>query len=57
MEKAEGQALDVSNERDIQNFVEKIGDFDYLVFTGGDTLKRTSSLPSRMSLIPAVLLA
>lgn len=36
--KAEGHALDLSNERDIQNFFQKIGDFDHLVFTAGDTL-------------------
>jgi NAD(P)-dependent dehydrogenase (short-subunit alcohol dehydrogenase family) len=33
--KAEGHALDLSNER---NFFQKIGDFDHLVFTAGDTL-------------------
>jgi NAD(P)-dependent dehydrogenase (short-subunit alcohol dehydrogenase family) len=37
--KAEGHALDLSNERDIQNFFQKIGDFDHLVFTAGDTLQ------------------
>src|SRR6266436_3230479 len=37
--KAEGHMLDLSNERDIQNFFEKIGDFDHLVFTAGDTLQ------------------
>jgi NAD(P)-dependent dehydrogenase (short-subunit alcohol dehydrogenase family) len=31
--KAEGHALDLSSERDIQNFFQKIGDFDHLVFT------------------------
>jgi NAD(P)-dependent dehydrogenase (short-subunit alcohol dehydrogenase family) len=36
--KAEGHTLDLSNERDIQDFFEKIGDFDHLVFTAGDTL-------------------
>jgi NAD(P)-dependent dehydrogenase (short-subunit alcohol dehydrogenase family) len=36
---AEGHALDLSNERDIQNFFQKIGDFDHLVFTAGDTLQ------------------
>jgi len=36
--KAEGHTLDLSNERDIQNFFEKIGDLDHLVFTAGDTL-------------------
>jgi NAD(P)-dependent dehydrogenase (short-subunit alcohol dehydrogenase family) len=37
--KAEGHALDLSNERDIQTFFQKIGDFDHLVFTAGDTLQ------------------
>ena len=37
--KAEGHTLDLSNERDIQNFFRKIGDFDHLVFTAGDTLQ------------------
>src|ERR1700746_1594410 len=37
--KAEGHALDLSNEGDIQNFFQKIGDFDHLVFTAGDTLQ------------------
>src|SRR5260370_11444250 len=37
--KAEGHALDLANERDIQNFFQKIGDFDHLVFTAGDTLQ------------------
>src|SRR5260370_1612964 len=37
--KAEGHALDLSNERDIQNFFQRIGDFDHLVFTAGDTLQ------------------
>ena len=37
--KAEGHALDLSNERDIQNFFQKIGDFDHSVFTAGDTLQ------------------
>jgi NAD(P)-dependent dehydrogenase (short-subunit alcohol dehydrogenase family) len=37
--KAEGHALDLSNERDIQKFFQKIGDFDHLVFTAGDTLQ------------------
>jgi NAD(P)-dependent dehydrogenase (short-subunit alcohol dehydrogenase family) len=37
--KAEGHALDLSNERDIQNYFQKIGDFDHLVFTAGDTLQ------------------
>jgi NAD(P)-dependent dehydrogenase (short-subunit alcohol dehydrogenase family) len=37
--KAEGHALDLSKERDIQDFFQKIGDFDHLVFTAGDTLQ------------------
>lgn len=37
--KAEGHTLDLSNERDIQDFFQKIGDFDHLVFTAGDTLQ------------------
>jgi NAD(P)-dependent dehydrogenase (short-subunit alcohol dehydrogenase family) len=37
--KAEGHTLDLSKERDIQNFFEKIGDVDHLVFTAGDTLQ------------------
>lgn len=37
--KAEGHTLDLSNERDIQNFFEKIGDFDHLAFTAGDALQ------------------
>jgi NAD(P)-dependent dehydrogenase (short-subunit alcohol dehydrogenase family) len=37
--KAEGHTLDLSNERNIQNFFQKIGDFDHLVFTAGDRLQ------------------
>ena len=37
--KAQGHALDLSKERDIQDFFQKIGDFDHLVFTAGDTLQ------------------
>jgi NAD(P)-dependent dehydrogenase (short-subunit alcohol dehydrogenase family) len=37
--KADGHALDLSNESDIQNFFQEIGDFDHLVFTAGDTLQ------------------
>lgn len=37
--KAEGHTVDLSNEPDIQNFFQKIGDFDHLVFTAGDTLQ------------------
>ena len=36
---AEGYPLDLTNERDIQDFFQKIGDFDHLVFTAGDTLQ------------------
>jgi NAD(P)-dependent dehydrogenase (short-subunit alcohol dehydrogenase family) len=37
--KAEGHTLDLSKERDIQNFFQEIGEFDHLVFTAGDTLQ------------------
>jgi NAD(P)-dependent dehydrogenase (short-subunit alcohol dehydrogenase family) len=37
--RAEGYTLDLSNERDIQTVFQKIGDFDHLVFTAGDTLQ------------------
>jgi NAD(P)-dependent dehydrogenase (short-subunit alcohol dehydrogenase family) len=37
--KAEGYTLDLSKEHDIQNFFRKIGEFDHLVFTAGDTLQ------------------
>ena len=37
--KAEGHTLDLTNERGLQNFFQKIGDFDHLVFTAGDTLQ------------------
>ncbi|MGA7922290.1 MAG: SDR family oxidoreductase [Candidatus Acidiferrales bacterium] len=37
--KAEGHTLDLCDEHDIQNFFQKIGDFDHLVFTAGDTLQ------------------
>ena len=37
--KAEGHTLDLSNELDVQDFFQKIGDFDHLVFTAGDTLQ------------------
>jgi NAD(P)-dependent dehydrogenase (short-subunit alcohol dehydrogenase family) len=36
--KAEGYALDLMDERAIQAFFEKLGSFDHLVFTAGDTL-------------------
>jgi NADP-dependent 3-hydroxy acid dehydrogenase YdfG len=31
--------LDLANEQDIQNFFQRLGDFDHLVFTAGDTLQ------------------
>jgi NAD(P)-dependent dehydrogenase (short-subunit alcohol dehydrogenase family) len=37
--KGEGHTLDLSEERDIQNFFQKIGHVDHLVFTAGDTLQ------------------
>jgi NAD(P)-dependent dehydrogenase (short-subunit alcohol dehydrogenase family) len=37
--KAEGHALDLSNGHAIQDFFQKIGDIDHLVFTAGDTLQ------------------
>jgi NAD(P)-dependent dehydrogenase (short-subunit alcohol dehydrogenase family) len=37
--KAEGHMLDLSNEQDIQSFFQRLGDFDHLVFTAGDTLQ------------------
>src|SRR5260370_9043921 len=37
--KAEGHTLDLSNEHDIQDFFQRIVDFDHLVFTAGDTLQ------------------
>jgi NAD(P)-dependent dehydrogenase (short-subunit alcohol dehydrogenase family) len=37
--KAEGHTLDLSNEQDIQSFFQRLGDFDHLVFTAGDTLQ------------------
>jgi len=37
--KPEGHTLDLSDERDIQNFFHEIGDFDHLVFTAGDALQ------------------
>src|SRR3979409_648926 len=37
--KAEGHALDLSKERDIQEFFQKVSGFDHLVFTAGDTLQ------------------
>jgi NAD(P)-dependent dehydrogenase (short-subunit alcohol dehydrogenase family) len=37
--KAEGHTLDLSNEQDIESFFQRLGDFDHLVFTAGDTLQ------------------
>src|SRR4029077_9680648 len=37
--KVEGHTLDLFNEREIQNFFQRISDFDHLVFTAGDTLQ------------------
>lgn len=37
--KAEGRTLDVSDERAIRSFFEKLGAFDHLVFTAGDSLQ------------------
>jgi NAD(P)-dependent dehydrogenase (short-subunit alcohol dehydrogenase family) len=37
--KAEGRTLDLSNEHDVENFFQRLGDFDHLVFTAGDTLQ------------------
>jgi NAD(P)-dependent dehydrogenase (short-subunit alcohol dehydrogenase family) len=36
--KAQGQALDVSDERAVEAFFSKLGTFDHLVFTAGDSL-------------------
>lgn len=38
---AEGHALDVSSEKAIEQFFEKLGKFDHLVFTAGDSLQLT----------------
>jgi NAD(P)-dependent dehydrogenase (short-subunit alcohol dehydrogenase family) len=37
--KGEGHTLDLLNEHDIQEFFQRIGDFDHLVYTAGDTLQ------------------
>jgi NAD(P)-dependent dehydrogenase (short-subunit alcohol dehydrogenase family) len=37
-EGAQGHTLDLSNERAIQSYFEKLGAFDHLVFTAGDSL-------------------
>jgi NAD(P)-dependent dehydrogenase (short-subunit alcohol dehydrogenase family) len=36
---AQGQAVDVSDERAVQSFFTKFGAFDHLVFTAGDSLR------------------
>jgi NAD(P)-dependent dehydrogenase (short-subunit alcohol dehydrogenase family) len=36
--KAQGQAVDVSDERAVATFFSKLGTFDHLVFTAGDSL-------------------
>jgi NAD(P)-dependent dehydrogenase (short-subunit alcohol dehydrogenase family) len=36
---AQGQAVDVSDERAVQTFFTKLGEFDHLVFTAGDSLR------------------
>jgi NAD(P)-dependent dehydrogenase (short-subunit alcohol dehydrogenase family) len=35
---AEGQAMDVSDERAVESFFAKLGPFDHLIFTAGDSL-------------------
>jgi NAD(P)-dependent dehydrogenase (short-subunit alcohol dehydrogenase family) len=35
---AQGQAIDVSDERAVATFFSKLGTFDHLVFTAGDSL-------------------
>ncbi len=37
-DRAQGHAVDLSDEQAIRSCIEKIGDFDHLVFTAGDTL-------------------
>jgi NAD(P)-dependent dehydrogenase (short-subunit alcohol dehydrogenase family) len=37
--KAQGQAVDVSDERAVENFFAKLGAFDHLIFTAGDSLQ------------------
>jgi NAD(P)-dependent dehydrogenase (short-subunit alcohol dehydrogenase family) len=37
--KAEGHTLDLSNGQEVPRFFEKLGQFDHLVFTAGDTLQ------------------
>jgi NADP-dependent 3-hydroxy acid dehydrogenase YdfG len=35
---AEGHVLDLAVEHNVEDFFQRLGDFDHLVFTGGDTL-------------------
>jgi NAD(P)-dependent dehydrogenase (short-subunit alcohol dehydrogenase family) len=37
--KAQGQAVDVSDERAVENFFANLGAFDHLIFTAGDSLQ------------------
>ena len=37
-QEAQGQAIDVSDERAVATFFSKLGPFDHLVFTAGDSL-------------------
>jgi NAD(P)-dependent dehydrogenase (short-subunit alcohol dehydrogenase family) len=37
--KAEGHAVDLSDEQAVQSFFQKLGGFDHLVFTAGDSLQ------------------
>ena len=37
--KAQGQAVDVSDEKAVENFFANLGAFDHLVFTAGDSLQ------------------
>jgi NAD(P)-dependent dehydrogenase (short-subunit alcohol dehydrogenase family) len=36
---AEGHVLDLSEERNVEDFFQRLGDFDHLVFTAGDALQ------------------
>src|SRR6202040_4286346 len=36
---AEGETLDLTDERAIESFFRRLGSFDHLVFTAGDTLR------------------
>jgi NAD(P)-dependent dehydrogenase (short-subunit alcohol dehydrogenase family) len=39
--KVQGEVFDASDEQAVKNFFEKLGDFDHLVFTAGDSLHLT----------------